>query len=923
MSSQLIFIENPTSPATPNSGTIALYAKTDGNLYSKNDAGSEQLIINTTAIGALVGDVTATGPGTATATVVSVGGSLAAAIHTAAVLAATATSSNVASSLVLRDASGNFSANIITANLSGTATSFSGSLSGDVTGTQTATSIASTTVTSKLITGFLTGAGTVTAADTILAAINKLDGNDALRALKSGDTFTGNIVVSNQNSLRLQELSINGTEFVGLQASPSMSASFTMQLPAVQGGAGQYITNDGTGQLGWVTPSLSGFTTDSLPEGSTNLYFTTNRAKDAAGASLANTSTVNLTYTGGTHTITADVVSGSLTNTQISSTAAIAYSKLNLTNTILNSDISGTAAIAMSKLAALTISRAVVSDTSGYLTTSITTNTEVGYLSGVTSAIQTQLNGKQATGNYITGITGDVVATGPGSVSSTIQAGVVTATKLGTVTDGVTLDQLGTGSTLEVKAGGISNTQISNTAAIAYSKLFLANSIQNSDIAAAAGIPYSKLTLTGAILNADIATAAAISYSKLNLTNAILNADISSSASIAYSKLNLTNTIQNSDISGTAAIAVSKLAALTISRAVVSDASGYLTTSVTTNTEVGYLSGVTSSIQTQLNSKQTTGNYITALTGDVVATGPGSVSATIQAGAVTTSKLGTVTDGVTLDQLGTGSTLEVKSGGISNTQISGTAAIALTKLAATTVSRALASDASGFIIVSSTTSTELGYVSGVTSSIQTQLNGKQPTITVLPIANGGTNSGVALSNNRVIQSSGGAIVEAAAITASRALVSDANGIPTQSATTSTELGYVSGVTSSIQTQLGTKANLSGAQMTGYFRRAVVALTDAANIATDVSLGNIFTVTIAGNRTLSAPTNMGSSRQACTWVITQDATGGRTLAFDSVFNFGIDLLLIGLSTTPGATDYIGAMYNPATSRWDIIAITRGY
>jgi hypothetical protein len=72
---------------------------------------------------------------------------------------------------------------------------------------------------------------------------------------------------------------------------------------------------------------------------------------------------------------------------------------------------------------------------------------------------------------------------------------------------------------------------------------------------------------------------------------------------------------------------------------------------------------------------------------------------------------------------------------------------------------------------------------------------------VLPVANGGTNSNAALNNNRVIKSSGGAVVEAAAITANRAVISDANGIPTHSTVTSTELGYVSGVTSAIQTQL--------------------------------------------------------------------------------------------------------------------------
>ncbi|MGZ3770394.1 MAG: tail fiber domain-containing protein [Bdellovibrio sp.] len=80
---------------------------------------------------------------------------------------------------------------------------------------------------------------------------------------------------------------------------------------------------------------------------------------------------------------------------------------------------------------------------------------------------------------------------------------------------------------------------------------------------------------------------------------------------------------------------------------------------------------------------------------------------------------------------------------------------------------------------------------------------------VLPIANGGTNSSTALTNNRIMASSGGAIVEAAAITASRALVSDINGIPTHSAVTSTELGYLSGITSSVQTQLNGKASSTG------------------------------------------------------------------------------------------------------------------
>jgi len=57
-------------------------------------------------------------------------------------------------------------------------------------------------------------------------------------------------------------------------------------------------------------------------------------------------------------------------------------------------------------------------------------STEFGYLDGVTSAIQTQLNGKQATGNYITDLTGDVTASGPGSVAATIANDAVTYAKM-------------------------------------------------------------------------------------------------------------------------------------------------------------------------------------------------------------------------------------------------------------------------------------------------------------------------------------------------------------------------------------------------------------------------------------------------------------------------------------------------------------
>jgi hypothetical protein len=81
----------------------------------------------------------------------------------------------------------------------------------------------------------------------------------------------------------------------------------------------------------------------------------------------------------------------------------------------------------------------------------------------------------------------------------------------------------------------------------------------------------------------------------------------------------------------------------------------------------------------------------------------------------------------------------------------------------------------------SVTNAEFQYLGSVTSDIQTQLDGKQATIT-----------GAATT------------IDTEDLTASRALVSDGSGKVAVSSVTSTELGYVSGVTSAVQTQVDGK-----------------------------------------------------------------------------------------------------------------------
>ena len=67
---------------------------------------------------------------------------------------------------------------------------------------------------------------------------------------------------------------------------------------------------------------------------------------------------------------------------------------------IINADVNASAAIAFSKMANLTVSRLLVSDGSGDVSVSAVTSTEAGYLDGVSSAIQTQLDSK-ASSSYV------------------------------------------------------------------------------------------------------------------------------------------------------------------------------------------------------------------------------------------------------------------------------------------------------------------------------------------------------------------------------------------------------------------------------------------------------------------------------------------------------------------------------------------
>jgi hypothetical protein len=71
----------------------------------------------------------------------------------------------------------------------------------------------------------------------------------------------------------------------------------------------------------------------------------------------------------------------------------------NTITNIVNADIKAAAEIAFSKMEDLTVSRALVSDSNGDVSVSAVTSTEIGYLDGVTSSIQTQIDANTALAN--------------------------------------------------------------------------------------------------------------------------------------------------------------------------------------------------------------------------------------------------------------------------------------------------------------------------------------------------------------------------------------------------------------------------------------------------------------------------------------------------------------------------------------------
>lgn len=199
-------------------------------------------------------------------------------------------------------------------------------------------------VRSTVLTGLNTGtSGTIAGTDSVLSAFGKLQYQ--VTDLKSYGQWTKNVNdisysagnVEIETKLRLKD---GATNYVELKAPATVTSTYTLTFPATTGGANQVLQTNGSGTLSWVDPiaGVQSFAKSTLPT-------------CGAGEVLKSNGTTLSCVT--------------------DSTGAGAFS--------------GAA------------SRAVVTDAGGALSASTTTATEIGYVNGVTSSIQAQLDAKQTT----------------------------------------------------------------------------------------------------------------------------------------------------------------------------------------------------------------------------------------------------------------------------------------------------------------------------------------------------------------------------------------------------------------------------------------------------------------------------------------------------------------------------------------------
>jgi hypothetical protein len=162
-----------------------------------------------------------------------------------------------------------------------------------------------------------------------------------------------------------------GTDTTQTLTNKSLTSPTITGTGAIAGTFTGNLTGNVTGNVSGTAGSATGNAATATALATARTFQLTGDV-EASGVTFDGTGNVSLTTVIGT---------GAIVNADVNSSAQIAYSKTNLTNSIVDADVNASAAIAWTKIAP----------------SSTVSTTELGYLDGVTSAIQTQLDAKLAT----------------------------------------------------------------------------------------------------------------------------------------------------------------------------------------------------------------------------------------------------------------------------------------------------------------------------------------------------------------------------------------------------------------------------------------------------------------------------------------------------------------------------------------------
>jgi hypothetical protein len=156
-------------------------------------------------------------------------------------------------------------------------------------------------------------AGTLTANSALIA-----DSNSALDSLIVGNDASAG------GTIKINEGTNNGTNFVGLKAGNNLAASTTFTLPTADGSAGQFIKTDGSGNLAFSTVNQF---IDLAGDTGTDTYNTAETLTFAGSGGLVQTVTDN----------TVTVTATALTNANLDGSAGITNANLANPTTTLGS----------------------------------------------------------------------------------------------------------------------------------------------------------------------------------------------------------------------------------------------------------------------------------------------------------------------------------------------------------------------------------------------------------------------------------------------------------------------------------------------------------------------------------------------------------------------------------------------------------